>query len=58
MSSEVTATILYVSNTETLSNVSFAIQDTDVVTYTEMHVDTSNNVILQVEHTIKPGVQL
>jgi hypothetical protein len=34
------------------------IEALSVVTYTEVHVDTSNNVILSTEHTNKPGVQL
>ena len=58
MYSEVTATTLYISNTETMANVSAMIEAMAVVTYTEMHVDTSNNVILATEHTNKPGVQL
>lgn len=55
---EVTATTLYVSNTETMANISAMIEALSVVTYTEVHVDTSNNVILATEHTNKPGVQL
>ena len=58
MAAEVTATTLYVSNTETMANISAMIEATSNVTYTELHVDTSNNVILAIEHTNKPGVQL
>lgn len=59
MTAEVTATVTYVSNTETMENpFPLSASPNTTITYTEIHVDNSNNVILSIEHTNKLGVQL
>jgi hypothetical protein len=62
MTAEVTLTVLYMSEnsglspTPPLSNISLTGNNT--ISYTEVHVDASNNTVFTLEHTTKLGVQL
>lgn len=56
---QATAVTLYSSNNQTMaSTIPVNFLELEPVVFTEIHVDTSNNVILAVEHTSKLGVQL